>query len=108
MKKKIFLALKSAAITVFILSFLILTLKIMNVGRRKIYGREVFVYFKYNTVYLKDGKTKYSIEPDKTRLQEVINYIYQHPGILPFPFNFMVYGSSLVASFFEKEKGDML
>ena len=100
MKKNFYLALKSAAFTFFILSFFILMLKILNVGRGKIYGREVFVCFKPNAIYLKDGRKKYSIEPDKNKLTDIINFIYQHPWVLPVPFNFMVYGSSLVSSFF--------
>ena len=100
MKNKIFLTIKSALITIFVLAGFGLMFKIANEGRKKTQEKEVMVFLNKNRLYLKNGDLEYLVEPDKEKLIEIFNKVYSNPFVLPCPFNFCVISKSLVDEIF--------
>ena len=94
------LAVKSALITIFVLVGFVLMFKIENEGRKKTQGKEVMVSLNKNKIYLKNGNAEYLVEPDKEKIVELFNIVYNHPLILPCPFNFCVISKNLVDEIF--------
>lgn len=100
MKYKINLTIKSMIITVFILVFMSLLFVVFNEGKKKIDGEGVFVYLTKNALYLKKGVKEIKVEPDKKELESAINFSYEHPFVLPFPFNLFIFSDCLIKNFY--------
>ena len=100
MKYKIFLVVKSMIITVFMLGFISALFIVFNEGKKRIDGEGVFVYLTKNALYLKKGAKEIRIEPNKKKIERAINFSYEHPFILPFPFNFFIFSDCLLKNFF--------
>ena len=99
MKYRTYVAIKSMIITIFILVFLVAMLVVYNEGKKKIDGEGVFVYLTKNALYLKKGRREIKVEPDKKRVEKALNFSYEKPFILPFPFNFLVFSDSISKNF---------
>ena len=90
MKYKVFLAIESMIITIAIMVFAASLFVVLNEGRKRIDGEGISVYLNCDTLVFRNGEKEVTIQPDKEEVGKAINFCYDHPFVLPFPFNLMV------------------
>lgn len=98
MKKQNKLFLVTFVITTSVLTIFLAIIKIINEGEKIINEKGVSVCFASNNLYVRHGEKQYTIEPDKQAIAEAVNYVFEHPIILPPPFSFMLFSNGLVES----------
>ena len=98
MKKKYRVYLTTFAITISILTIFLAIIKILNEGEKIMHEKGVTVFLTSNALYVQQGNKQYTIEPDKQIITEFINYVFEHPIVLPPPFSFNLFSNGLVES----------